>query len=157
MSPRPLREQKRVLQPIELRRHAESAARSLGQNPLLWHKSPAGLCAHRAFRDIARKKKRYSIFPSYEVKISCYFKPPHPPLYVCRIGTNAKPPPLEGRGLHKISLPAGNIAGGGVIDDSIHIFRRRKIWIPFCMSIRLATKVEIKLHALMLRLRRRRL
>ena len=73
MSPRALREQKRVLQPIELRLHTESAARSLGQNPLLWHKSPAGLCAHGAVRDMARKKKRYSIFPSHEGKISYYF------------------------------------------------------------------------------------
>ena len=45
----------------------------LDKTPLLWHKSPAGLCAHGALGDIVQRKKRYSISPSCEGEISYYF------------------------------------------------------------------------------------
>ncbi len=72
---------------------------------------------------------------------------------ICRAPSEANeptpPPPLEGRGLSNFP-PRRQLAGGGVINDSIHIFRQRKIWIPFNRSVRLAAKARIKLQTVLI-------
>ena len=90
--------------------------------------APAGLCAHGGVGDMALKK-RYSIAPSSEGAIEYYFKSPHPGGRTAGRLVFMSPPPLEGRGSQTFLLQV--VRRGGVINDSIHIFRQRKIWIPF--------------------------
>ena len=52
-----------------------------------------------------RLLKRYSIFPSDEVKISYYLKSPHPHQKFVAKHYMAMPPPLKGRGRLNCSCP----------------------------------------------------
>ena len=50
-------------------------------------------------------------------------------------------PAPRGAGASQNQLVRRQYGGGGVMSDSIHIFRQRKIWIPFCRSVQPAAKV----------------
>ena len=118
----------------------------LGKTSLLWRSTPARLCAHGGFRSVAQEKrysiaagllhytyflratnrpvKRYSITPSCEGVISCYFKSPHPHRKYSRKLHFCTAPAPRGAGALQNQSARRQRSGGGVMSDSILLTRR---------------------------------
>ena len=80
--------------------------------------------------ELEQPLKRYSSSPLTRVRRMLSGVTP-PPLRCLRKGTHIEAPSPQRGGGGSFAPIRRKSDGGGVINDSIHIFRQRKIWIPF--------------------------